>query len=201
MLQTWLNKIKDWLKNNVFPEFKIALKPLIAKKKIIIASIIILIFGLLLGRINKALLFVPLLIILASFSMIYNLLIRLSLGFELIMLSTVLCSAAYGPVVGLIVGNISLFFAEILSSKMSYNTFISFIGISIVAVVGAGYSGEGITSWGIMMTILYDLIIIPLYLISGSNPISSIIYVVTHIPFNIWVFYRVAPWLFKIMTT
>ncbi len=199
MLKGTIIKFENWLKTNVIPEFKIALDPILARKRLIIACIIILVIGLLLGRIHKALLFVPLLIVIASFSMVYNLIIRFSFGFELIMLATVLCSVAYGPVVGVLVGFVSLFFAEIISSKMSYNTFISFIGIAVVAIVASSFSGDNISTWGIMMTFLYDIIIVPLYLLSGSNPISSIIYVVTHIPFNVWVFYRIAPWLLRSM--
>ncbi len=171
------------------------LGPAKRKLKIIFLTLAIL---LILGFFSKDILIVSLLTIAASFSMIYNLFIRVSLGVELVLFATVLCSVAYGYKVGIPVGLVSLFSAEIISMKMSYNTFISFIGIAVVGFA-ASFGNMHITTWGILMTILYDLIIIPGYLMTGSNPAKSFIFVATHIPWNIWVFSAFAPRILEIM--
>jgi len=189
----------EWFDKEVWSEIKIAFKPLAKRKKALAFLAFLVLVALVLGRYNKALLFIPGLTILASLSMIYNLFIRISLGFEFIMLATVLCSVVYGPIAGVCVGITSLFFAEFISTKLTYNTFVSFIGIAIVGFVASFYTGGNITMWGIAMTVLYDVIIIPGYLMTGSNPIKCFIYVVTHIPFNIWVFFVIAPRLLEAM--
>lgn len=190
----------DWFEKEILNEFKIALQPILEKKKILVFLLFLTIAAFILGQVNKTLLFISVLTIVASFSMIYNLFIRISLGFELIMLATVLCSIVYGPVVGMAVGLTSLLFAEIISTKLSYNTFISFIGIIIIGFIASFFLIDNITIWGILMTIIYDLIIIPGYLLTGSNPFNSFIYVATHIPWNIWIFAKIAPMLLKAMT-
>lgn len=189
----------EWFDKEVWSEIKIAFKPLAKRKKALAFLAFLVLVALALGRYNKALLFIPGLTILASLSMIYNLFFRISLGFEFIMLATVLCSVVYGPVVGVCVGLVSLFFAEFISTKLTYNTFVSFIGIAIVGFVASFYTGGNIAMWGIFMTILYDVIIIPGYLLTGSNPIKCFIYVITHIPWNVWVFSVIAPRLLEAM--
>ena len=183
----------EWFNREIWGEVKIAFKPLAERKSALVFLAVLFVVAFFLGRYNKALLFIPGLTILASLSMIYNLFVRLSLGVEFIMMATVLCSVVYGPFVGIGVGLVSLFFAEFISTKLTYNTFVSFIGISIIGFVASFNSGDNITMWGIFMTVLYDILIIPGYLMTGSHPIKCFIYVATHIPFNIWVFSVIAP--------
>jgi len=191
--------ILKWLKKEFSREWNYYVDSLVKRKRALIILGVLFIIGFFLGSYDKALLIIPLLTILASFSMFYNLFIRVSLGVELVMLATVLCAVVYGPVVGVIVGVISLLFAEVISTKLSYNTFISFIGITIVGFVASLYTGSNIAMWGIAMTIFYDIIIIPIYLLTGSNPTTSFIYVATHIPWNVWVFLFIAPRIYQIM--
>lgn len=191
--------ILEWFKKEFLREWKYYVDSLVKRKKVLIMLGVLFVIGFFLGSYDKALLIIPMLTILASFSMIYNLFIRVSLGVELVIMATVLCALVYGPVVGIVVGVVSLFFAEVISTKLSYNTFISFIGIVIVGFVASLYSGSNIAMWGIAMTILYDIIIIPIYLLTGSNPTSSFIYVVTHIPWNVWVFLFIAPRIYQVM--
>lgn len=189
----------EWFDKEIWAEIKIAFEPLAKRKKALLFLIFLVLIAFFLGRYNNAFVFIPGLVILASLSMVYNLFIRISLGFEFVMLATVLCSVVYGPVVGIIVGLVSLFFAEFISTKMAYNTFISFIGIAIIGFVASFSSADNITIWGIVMTVLYDIIILPLYVITGSNPMRSFIYLFTHVPWNIWVFSVLAPRLLEAM--
>lgn len=140
-------------------------------------------------------------IALGAFSMVYNRWIKVSVGVELVMLGLVITSIAFGRLPGLIVGLIGLFLAEIISERFTYSTFVSFIGIAVIAVIAPNifHQTNSITSAGIILTVIYDAIIIPGYLLLGSNPGRSAFFVVTHIIFNIWAFSFIAPIVFRIL--
>ena len=141
-------------------------------------------------------------IVLAAASMLYNRWIKISVGVELIMLGLVVTSLAFGRLPGLIVGIVGLFLAEIISERFTYSTFVSFAGVAVVAVIAPNvfqWTGNSIPAAGIILTIIYDAIIIPGYLLLGSNVGRSAFFVVTHIVFNIWVFSFIAPLLFRVV--
>lgn len=149
--------------------------------------------------------FVQMLVMMAVFialgilSLMYNRWIKVSLGVELILLGTVLATVLYGKTSGLIVGTVSLFLAEVMTDRFTYSTFISFIGIFTVVMV-VPLLGEMSVTWkGIWMTVLYDAVIGPGYILVGSSPWRTLLFVVTHIMFNIWVFAFIAPTLFNLL--
>ncbi|MBI2141397.1 hypothetical protein HYU16_03150 [Candidatus Woesearchaeota archaeon] len=141
-------------------------------------------------------------IALAAFSMLYNRWIKVSLGIEFIMLGLVITSVAFGRLSGLVVGMAGLFLAEILSERFTYSTFVSFIGIAVVALAAPNVFNQtnSITATGIIMTVIYDSVIAPGYLMLGSNAGKTALFVVTHIIFNVWVFSFIAPILLRILT-
>jgi len=140
-------------------------------------------------------------IALGAVSMLYNRWIKISLGFEFVMLGLVLTAIAFGTVPGLIVGLVGLFLAEILSERFTYSTFVSFAGIIVVALLAHTVFGltNSITATGIILTLIYNLIIIPGYLLLGSSIGRSALFSVTHLIFNIWVFSFIAPLLFRLL--
>ncbi len=141
-------------------------------------------------------------IALAAFSMLYNRWIKVSLGVEFVMLGLVITSIAFGRLPGLVVGMVGLFLAEIISERFTYSTFVSFIGIAVVAVMAPNvfqWMSHSITAAGIILTLIYDAIIIPGYLLLGSDIGRSGFFLVTHIIFNIWVFSFIAPLLFRVL--
>ena len=152
--------------------------------------------------------YVKLLVVMAFFialgavSMLYNRWIKVSAGVEFVMLGLVITSIAFGRLPGLIVGLVGLFLAEIISERFTYSTFVSFIGIAVVGIIAPNifHQTNSITSAGIMLTIIYDAIIIPGYLLLGSSVGRSAFFVITHIIFNIWVFSFIAPLVLKVLT-
>ena len=140
-------------------------------------------------------------IALGAFSMVYNRWIKVSVGVELVMLGLVITSIAFGRLPGLIVGMVGLFLAEVISERFTYSTFVSFIGTAVIAVIAPNifHQTNSITSAGVILTVIYDAIIIPGYLLLGSNPGRSAFFVVTHIIFNIWAFSFIAPMMFRIL--
>ncbi len=149
--------------------------------------------------------FVEMLVVMAFFiflgvmSMMYNRWVKVSLGFELIMLGTVITGLVYGRVPALVVGAVALFFSEVITDRFTYSTFVSFIGISAVAMAVPLVAGISVAWAGIWMTLLYDAIIGPGYVLMGSSPWRTLLFVVTHIMFNIWVFAFIAPFVFRIV--
>ena len=149
----------------------------------------------------KAIVVMTFFIILGAVSMIYNRWVKLSLGVEFVMLGLVVTSITLGRLPGLVVGVVSLFMAEVIAERFTYSTFVSFIGIAVVALVAPNvfHQTNSITSAGIILTVIYDAIIIPGYLLLGSNVGRSALFVVTHIIFNVWVFSFLAPAFFRIL--
>lgn len=149
--------------------------------------------------------FVEMLAVMALFialgimSMMYNRWVKVSLGVELILLGTVITALVYGRVPSLIVGIVSLFFAEVFTDRFTYSTFVSFIGIFAVSMAAPLLQGIGITSVGILMTVLYDAVIGPGYVLMGSSPWRTLLFVATHLLFNIWAFAFIAPFVFRIL--
>ena len=145
---------------------------------------------------------IVLLVGIASLSLVYNRFIQnISLGIELITLATVITGYAYGGLLAAVVGLVSLFIAEIISGTLGGKSGISFAGISIVALLLPlmKHAGWGITAAGIVATLIYDAIIIPLYLGTGSRLWKSLLFVTTHLLFNIWVFFTIAPIAYRLI--
>lgn len=140
-------------------------------------------------------------IALAAFSMLYNRWIKVSFGVEFVMLGLIITSVAFGRLPGLVVGMAGLFLAEILSERFTYSTFVSFIGIAVVALTAPNIFNQtsSITATGIIMTVIYDAVIAPGYLMLGSNAGKTALFVVTHIIFNIWVFSFIAPIVYRVI--
>ena len=147
----------------------------------------------------RAFFFIVAFVIIGGYSMIYQRVIRWSLGVELIFTGTVLCSIAYGPLAGATVGFVGLLLGEILSMKICPQTMISFLAIIIVGVLSHYiYSGSVFTT-GIIMLLFYNAMIVPLYYMIGSNPVKLFAFSSTHIIFHFWMFKHIAPLILLIM--
>ena len=183
--------IESWAKSPI---------PFIWEKRIAIAFIIVaVIFILFFWDFVKTLLVMGVFIVIGVASLIYNRWIKVSLGFELVMLGVVITGMLYGRVEALIVGFVALFFAEMLTNRFTHSTFVSFIGIFVVAMVVPSFADDPIRWVGIGMTVLYDAIILPGYLVLGSSPGRSFLFLATHILFNFWIFWTVAPVVLSIL--
>ncbi len=169
------------------------------KRAAILLSAVSLILVLIFHDVVEMLAVMALFIVLGIASMMYNRWVKVSLGFELIMLGTVVTGLVYGRIPALVVGVVALFVSEVITDRFTYSTFVSFIGIFAVAMAIPVFQGTGITWVGIWMVLLYDAIIGPGYILVGSSPWRTLLFVVTHILFNIWVFVFVAPLVLRIV--
>ncbi|MCK5594031.1 MAG: ECF transporter S component [Candidatus Aenigmarchaeota archaeon] len=118
-----------------------------------------------------------------------------SLGIELILLFTIISGRLFGPVAGVIVGVTSMVLSAIISDEEPMKLWPAFVAIAIVGHLSGVLTIASISVLGIVLTILYDIIISVIYYFLGSSGAKIILFDVTHITWNYWVFYNVAPWL------
>lgn len=117
----------------------------------------------------------------------------LEFGIELVMLATVVSGVAYGAAAGLIVGFVSLVLSTILTQEDPGKMWPAFLTISIIGFLAGTLTIANIALWGVIFTVLYDAIISVIYISSGHSVIKTLIFDATHIAFNYFVFYHIAP--------
>ncbi len=161
--------------------------------KLIILGLVFWVVLFFLGQTLKPFFFIAIFLLLSSVSLIYNRWLKTSIGIEFVMLSTVLTARVYGPIPGAIVGFVGLTAAEIIGTGFNARTLISLVAIAFIGLITPFFSSMSILAAGIILTLIYDLIIIPFYLLAGSSPGRSALFVITHIIWNLWVFYVLAP--------
>lgn len=198
------NDVASWAHSKIpgFENFTAFARFLVEKKLIILLAIAAVVLLFFFWSQVKVIFAMAAFTALAAVSMLYNRWIKVSLGVEFVMLGLVVTTLAFGRLPGLIVGIVGLFLAEVLSERFTYSTFVSFIGIAVVGLVAPnifGMTGESITATGIIMTLVYDAVIAPGYILLGSNAGRTVLFVVTHIIFNIWVFSFIAPIVFRVI--
>lgn len=170
-------------------------------KKLLMYIIFIILILIILTK-YKTLFFTGLLILLGSISMIYVRYFRYShyVAFELCTLATVLTSLSYGPHIGAMTGLISITGGFVISGHFKPTYFISVLVMPLIGLIVPFFRDLPLLYIGILITIIYDAIILPLYvIIGGSRIISSIIFFVTHVFLNAWVFATIAPILKTMM--
>ncbi len=174
-----------WLAKNMF-------------KLIFFLSIIVMLF-IFMGSVVKPFFFIGLFLFLSSISLIYNRWVKTSLGFEFITLSTVLTGRVYGPWAGALVGLVGLSAAEVIGTGFNAKTVISLATIFIMGLFVPVLNNMPILWAGMVFVVVYDAIILPLYMVAGSSPLRSVIFFVTHVIFNLWLFAYIAPILESLM--
>lgn len=138
-------------------------------------------------------------IIVGALSMIYQRFLRISLGIELIMLGMVVIGFLHGPLAAFIVGSVAFFISMLLNEHLMHASIVSFLGIGVVSALLPAFEGLGITTAGIILTVIYDAIIGPGYLMLGSNPGKVGLFVSTHLLFNLWAFTVLAPRIINLL--
>jgi hypothetical protein len=149
----------------------------------------------------KRMFFTFFLIALGSVSMMYQRYFEFSkyIGLELCMMSTVLVALAYGPAFGAFTGFATIFLALIISGNFKHSSFISILALPLVGFSVQFFRDMPLLYVGILMTIIYDALVLPLYVLLGSRVVSSIIFFITHLMINIWIFTTIAPFLYSFM--
>ncbi len=169
-------------------------------RKIAVAIAFLFVFSLAFNVSLKALLIVPTLIVLASFSTFYFNYIAMPVNFELVKLSTVLVSAAYGLFPGLAVGVASTFFGKVLIGRIDEKLPLSMLTISAMAIASAAFYTPGsIAGLGIALVLAYNVTMLVLSQLMGGDLAWNIPYEGTNFAFNFFLFKAVAPALIALM--
>lgn len=122
-------------------------------------------------------------------------------GLELVTFSTVLCSVAYGPKTGMLVGLVFIIINFICMGR-----FTNYAVVMIPAVMLLGYlsfylGAWGITAVGIVMTLAYDLIfILGIVTFLGGDMMKGLSYIAVNVIFNIFLFAAVATPVYQLIT-
>jgi hypothetical protein len=173
--------------------------------KIILPGMFFLVLVLFIFEWHRSIFFSAILGLLGAVSLVPARFIRFShyVGFELCMMATILTSLAYGPFFGAVTGFFSITLGFILSGNFKPSYFISVLALPIIGAVTPLFCEvfhSNLAYLGIFMTLMYDTIILPLYvLIGGSRVFTSIIFFITHVLLNAWVFSVLAPIIYGIM--
>lgn len=177
------------------------LSHIVKDPKKVLGIAILSILGLIIITKHKNILFFVLLNLLASVSMLYLKITKHAhyIGVELCTLATVLISLKYGYVLGMITGAVSITSALIVSGYFKPSYFVSVLTMPLIGLIVPFFSGLPLWQIGVLMTIMYDAIVLPLYVLMGSRIPSSVVFFITHILFNYWVFTTIAQVIFNLM--
>lgn len=168
-------------------------------KKIAVALAALLLFSLVFNVSVKAVIVIPLLIAMASFSTFYFNYVSLPVNFELVKLSTILTGVSYGLLPAIAVGIISTFFGKVLIGRIDEKLPLSMIMISLVAVAASIFSGAGITTLGIALALAYNAAMLFLGQVMGGDLAWNLPYEASSFLFNLFLFLKVAPLLIELI--
>ena len=123
----------------------------------------------------------------------------LEFGIEFVMLATVISGFTYGAFAGAAVGLISLVASTLLTQEDPGKMWPAFLAISVIGFLAGTLSFANLALWGVIFTVIYDAIISVIYISSGHSAIKTLMFDATHIAFNYFVFYHIAPVLVSII--
>ncbi|MBI2144889.1 hypothetical protein HYU18_01050 [Candidatus Woesearchaeota archaeon] len=169
-------------------------------KRIAVALGFLLLFSLVFNVSIKAVVLIPLLILVASFSTFYFNYVTVPVNFELVKLFTVLVSAAYGFLPGLSVGVASTFFGKVLIGRIDDKLPLSMLVIAATALAASLVVTPGnVATAGIAIIIAYNVAMLTISQLLGGDLAWNIPYEGTNLLFNVFLFAKVAPWLLDVL--
>lgn len=163
------------------------------REAIAVGSILILLSAFFFFNYMKAGVVLLSLTVMGAFSRAWQRFFPLEFGIELVMLATVISGVAYGAAAGLIVGVVSLVASTLLTQEDPGKMWPAVGAIAVIGFLAGTLSIANIALWGVIFTVTYDAIITVIYISTGFNIVKTLIFDATHIAFNYFVFYHVAP--------
>jgi hypothetical protein len=169
------------------------------KPLIIAVSVILLLLTFLFSSIVKEYILIVAFIAIGAVSRMWQRFVPIAIGVELVMLFTVIAGILFGPFAGLIVGFLSLSISTLVTEEDISKMWPAFIAIAIVGYLSGAMAITDISLYGLMFTVFYDVFISIIYAATGHSIIKTLIFDATHIAFNYFVFYHIAPNLLKLL--
>ncbi|AJF61169.1 TPA: hypothetical protein HA239_05065 [Candidatus Woesearchaeota archaeon] len=193
------------MKNNIVYELlkqgSRLLDDVLKDRKKFLVSILLVLLGVLTVIKFERIFFTAVLIGLGVVSLAYIRFFRYAhyVGIELCMMATVLISLAYGSAAGAVAGFATITGALVLSGYFKPSYIVSVIALPMVGLIVPFFSALNLWQLGVLMTVLYDLFVLPLYIMMGSKIESSAVFFITHVLFNYWVFTTIAPFFYTLI--
>ncbi|MCK5477263.1 MAG: hypothetical protein KAI55_05055, partial [Candidatus Aenigmarchaeota archaeon] len=133
-------------------------------------------------------------IILAALSRLFQRFCPFEIGVELVTIFTVCFSIIYGPLIGAVYAFISMTITLMVSDELKERwSFIAVLSILIIALIAGVFPYEKYLSfaiYGFLLALLYDVLFDLIYsvTISRMNIFKRIIFYITHLYFNYFLF-------------
>ncbi|MCK4967871.1 MAG: hypothetical protein KAS12_02345 [Candidatus Aenigmarchaeota archaeon] len=127
---------------------------------------------------------------------------HLSLGIETCLFGTVMSSLAYGWHAGAFVGIISLTISVFLTEEEASYLPVALLGMAGVAFLASilPITVVNIVFWGVLLTLIYDITTCAVYIhLFRADIFKTIIFIVTHMAFNYFVFSTFGIYIFGIL--
>ncbi len=148
----------------------------------------------------KGVIVVGILAVVASYSTVYKRVVRIPSAIELVTLGTVVVSISYGPLPGAVFAVVTTIASEIISSAVDMFTLVYAFARGIIGIVAFYLSGMNIVLLGLLMTLLFNGICQPVYLLPGDieTKVRALYFLVMSIAFNLLAFFLLGNLLLRI---
>ncbi len=185
-----LGELKAWLKNENY---------LLKWRYVIPALLLVWIYISLVNSV-KGVIVISSLAVAASYSTIYKRVVRIPSAIELVTLGTVVVSISYGPLPGAVFAVVTTIASEIISSAVDMFTLVYAFARGVIGVVAFYLSGMNIVLLGLLMTLLFNGICQPVYLLPGDieTKVKALYFFVMSIAFNLLAFFLLGNILLRI---
>lgn len=126
-------------------------------------------------------------ILLAGVSKFYHRFFKSSLGLSLVLFTTIMTMLIYNNLIlGFIVAWLGLLLADFIGNKLSYTSLVSIFILSFIVLISSFFVNLPLITAYIVLTIIFEILSIILYYLMGSSPQKIIIYLVSHLLFNLF---------------
>ena len=126
-------------------------------------------------------------ILLAGLSKFYHRFFKSSLGISLVLFTTIMTMLVYKNIIlGLTVAWLGLLLADFVGNKLSYTSLVSIFILSFIVLISQFFVNLPLITTYIILTIIFEILSIILYYLIGSSPQKIIIYLVSHLSFNLF---------------
>ncbi len=169
------------------------------KTRMLILFFILFVLGMIYSQYLKAVFFVILFILIAGVSKFYHRFFKSSLGIDLVFFLTIIISLAYKNIFfSLLVAWLGLIIADSLGHKFSYTSLVSLAGLTMIVLIARVLPFTAIIS-AIILTLIFEIYSIIVYLILGSSFDRIILYLVSHLCFNLFLIFTISESLLSLM--
>lgn len=141
---------------------------------------------------SKAIIVVPVFIVLAACSRYLQLGFPFVIGIDLCLFFTVLAALAYGPLAGVIVGTGSALLGIVVKNTRNPEEKLAFyLGMALIGYLAPHLPFGSVYASGLAATIIYDAIVVYGYFyLVRKCIVNAFSFASTHLLFNMWLFSR-----------